>query len=37
MSLHPEGKFSDGVPITAEECIACEHPDLRTQFGLDGE
>jgi len=29
-------KFFDDAPITREECAACEHPDLRSEYGLDG-
>jgi hypothetical protein len=29
------GKFNDGVPTKAD-CIACEHPDLKSEYGMDG-
>lgn len=30
------GKFDDGMPLTREEALACEHPDLQSEYGMDG-
>lgn len=26
----------DGPPLTREEAAACQHPDLRSEHGIDG-
>ena len=30
------GKFDDGQHITRQEAIECAHPDLRSEYGIDG-
>jgi len=41
MALRGEGdttpdQFHDGVPITRAEAAACQHPDLRDAYAIDG-
>lgn len=36
MSVLEQGKFSDGEPLTQQQCADCKHPGLRHEYGMDG-